>query len=61
MSYTIVKQNNKLNYDYKEFFLDTEEDLSSVPVKDACPGSIAYIIDSGKIFILNTEKEWKEQ
>lgn len=57
----IVKQGGKLDYNYKEYFLDIESDLASVPTIDACPGSIAYVINSGKLFILNTNKEWKEQ
>lgn len=61
MAFRLVKQGGKLDYNYKEYFLDTESDLASVPTIDAYPGSIAYVIDSGKLFILNTNKEWKEQ
>lgn len=61
MAFRLVKQGGKLDYNYKEYFLDTENDLTSVPTFDACPGSVAYVINSGKVFILNTNKEWKEQ
>lgn len=61
MAFRLVKQGGKLDYNYKEYFLDTENDLASVPIFDACPGSVAYVIGSGKLFMLNTNKEWKEQ
>lgn len=61
MAFKLIKQGGNLDYNYKEYFLDTESDLASVPTMDACPGSVAFIINSGKLFILNTNKEWKEQ
>jgi len=57
MAFRLVKQGGKLDYNYKEYFLDTESDLVSVPTIDACPGSVAYVINSGKLFMLNTNKE----
>ena len=61
MSYRLVKQGGKLDYNYKEFYLDTDNDLSSIPVNDAWPGSVAYSISSGKVYMLNTSKQWIEQ
>ena len=57
MSYRLVKQGGKLDYNYKEFYLDTDNDLSSIPVNDAWPGSVAYSISSGKVYMLNTSKQ----
>lgn len=61
----LVKQGNQNDYHYKEFFLDTEDELEdilkSAAGKDACPGSIAYIIATGAVYILNSQKEWIAQ
>ena len=54
MAYRLVKQGGKLDYNYKEYYLDTDTDLVSVSANDACPGSIAYSIASGKVYMLNT-------
>lgn len=57
----LLKQGGRVDYNFKEYYLDNESELDGVPVKECCPGSIAYIIDSGKIYMLNSKKEWKEQ
>ena len=57
----LVKQGGKLDYNYKEYYLDTESELSSIDTRVCCPGSIAYIIANQKVFMLNSKKEWKEQ
>ena len=53
----LLKQGGRVDYNFKEFYLDSESELDGVPVKECCPGSIAYIIDSGKIYMLNSKKE----
>lgn len=53
----LLKQGGRVDYNFKEYYLDTASELSSVPVRDCCPGSIAYIIDSGKVYMLNSLKE----
>lgn len=45
----------------KEFRVDTEEDMAKIDVNACTTGTIAYIIDTGKLFMLNSKKEWKEQ
>lgn len=57
----LLKQGGRVDYNFKEYYLDSESELNSIPTKDCCPGSIAYIIETGKIFMLNSKKEWKEQ
>lgn len=57
MGYRLVKQGGKLDYNYKEYYLDTDSDLASVPVADAYPGSVAYAINSGKVYMLNTNRQ----
>ena len=57
----LLRQGGRVDYNYKEYYLDTEDELSLIPVADCCPGSIAYIIENGKVYMLNSENQWKEQ
>lgn len=61
----LVKQGNQNDYNYKEFFLDTIDELDDIlksqKGKDACPGSVAYIIGTGDVYILNSKMEWIKQ
>lgn len=60
----IVKQGGRADYNYKEYFLDKASDLAKMTeedVKDACPGSVLYIIETGEVYMLNSEKEWVKQ
>ena len=51
------KQGGKTDYNYKEYYLDTEAELSSIDVRFCSPGSVAYIIATTKVFMLNSKKE----
>ena len=53
----LVKQGGKTDYNYKEYYLDSESELADINVYDCCPGSVAYIIDSQKVFILKSNKQ----
>jgi hypothetical protein len=53
----IVKQNGKIDYDYKEIYLDEESELATLNIKAMCAGSVAYIIKTGTVYILNSQKE----
>lgn len=54
----LVKQGSRTDYNYKEYVLDTKDDLTNINTGECCPGSIAYIIDSKELYILNSKKEW---
>ena len=56
----LKQQSSRVDYNYREYTLDTEADLAEVPTASCAPGSICFIIDGSKVFMLNTEKEWKE-
>ena len=56
MSY-LLKQGGKTDYNYKEYYLDTAAELSSIPTYDCVPGSVAYIIATQQVYILNSQKE----
>lgn len=53
----LVKQGGKVDYNYKEYYLDSDSELSSIPVGACCPGSIAYVIPTSKVYMLNSNKE----
>lgn len=53
----LVKQGSRTDYNYKEYYLDTASELSSIPVDSCCPGSVAYIIATQQVYILNSQKE----
>lgn len=57
----LLKQGGRIDYNYKEYYLDTEDELSEIPVNVCCPGSIAYIIATGATYMLNSKKVWVAQ
>ena len=54
----LVKQGSRTDYNYKEYVLDTKGDLANINTGECCPGSVAYIIDSKELYMLNSKKEW---
>ena len=60
-----VKQGGRVDYNYVEIFLDEESELEDIledpAYKNICPGSIAYVIKTGTVYILNSQKEWIAQ
>lgn len=60
----ILRQGGRTDYNYKEWYLDTEEDLQEISeeeLKSACTGSVAYVIATGNVYMLNSEKKWIAQ
>lgn len=57
----ILKQGGRSDYNYKEYILDSDDELNSINKADACPGSIAYISTTGAVYMLSNAKEWEEQ
>lgn len=60
-----VKQGGRVDYNYMEIFLDNADELNNIledpAYKNICPGSVAYIIATGAVYILNSQKEWIAQ
>ena len=54
----LVKQGSRTDYNYKEYVLDTKDDLANINTGECCPGSVAYIINSKELYMLNSKKEW---
>ena len=55
----IVKQGGRTDYNYMEVFLDSASELNQVLKKftNIVAGSVAYIIATGAVYILNSQKE----
>ena len=54
----LIKQGSRTDYNYKEYVLDTKNDLAIINTKDCCAGSTAYIIETKEVYMLNSKKEW---
>ena len=57
--FSTMSQSGHTAYGLKEFALDTPEDLNNLPI-DITPGSIAFIISTGSVHMLNNQSEWVE-
>ena len=57
----LMKQGARTDYNYKEFYLDSADELSNIDISSCCPGSVAYIMSTGDVYMLTNEKEWKVQ
>jgi hypothetical protein len=56
----MIKQGSRNDYNYKEFIVDNDADVENIPTKGCCPGSIVFVINTAKVFMLSETKEWKE-
>ena len=61
MAYKLTKQGSRDDYNLKEFFCDTASDLAEIDKTTACAGSVAYVIATSDVYILNNNKEWIKQ
>ena len=59
MGYNTLSQSGHAGYGIKEFVVDTDDDVKNLPI-DIPMGSAALSIESGHVFILNSQDEWKE-
>ncbi len=57
MSY-LVKQGGKTDYNYKEYMCDTASDIANININECSPGSVAYVIATGDVYMLNNERTW---
>ena len=59
----IVKQGGRQDYNYMEIFLDTADEINDILKKypNICAGSVAYVIATGAVYILNSQQEWIAQ
>jgi hypothetical protein len=57
----LLRQGTRTDYNYKEYVLDTKDDLDTIDKDECCAGSMAYIIETKEFYILNNKKEWVSQ
>ena len=55
----LITENGHSKYGVKEFVLDSWKDFENLP-KNCVPGSRALIIQTGKVYFLNSQREWRE-
>lgn len=53
----LAKQGTRSNVPVEEWIVDSEDDLDYMPL-DVPFGSTAYVIDEGKVKILNGKGKW---
>lgn len=56
-----IRQGEDFDYKYKEYILDSADELKDIDVADCCPGSVAYITTTGDVYMLTNKKEWRLQ
>ena len=59
MSYSITGNSGHIAYGIKRFVVDTEAEIDNLPIY-ITSGSVAFVIETSKTFMLNNAKEWKE-
>lgn len=53
----IMSQSGKTTAYLKELVIDSIEDIAKLPT-DIAPGSNAYCIENGNVYILNGDRKW---
>ena len=58
----IIKQNDNTTTYVTDFVADTEADIAELPTKrsDVAPGSTCIVAETGDVYILNSQEEWKK-
>ena len=59
MSFKLSDNGNKPVYGKVSYVADTRADVANVPITDAA-GSTCFVIGDSSVFMLNTQKQWKE-
>ena len=57
---SINANNGKISYGVKHYILDTQDDVKNLSHKTAATGSTAFVIDTSKYYMLNSNNEWIE-
>lgn len=54
---SIIEQSGNTSYGVKKYIVDTEAEISTLPITDAM-GSRAFTIDTSSTYMLNSLKKW---
>ena len=57
MGYSVMKQNDKIQYNVVEYITDSAADISTLPT-DVGPGSTCLVTATSEVYVLNTNKQW---
>ena len=55
---TIMKNNNNVAYNVKEFIANSADELNSIPTQDLGAGSAALIVPAGDVYMYDGQ-EWQ--
>ncbi len=55
-----MSNSGKTSYGVTEFTCDTLEDVENLPSQGCAPGSVAIVISTGAIYMMNSKGEWVE-
>ena len=61
MPINITADKGKVYYNVQEYMLDYESDVQDLPKMECAPGSSAYVIENGDIYLKNSLGEWVKQ
>ena len=56
---SIMSNSGHTGYGIKEFVCDTLDDINDLPI-DTKQGSVAFIISTGTVYMINSQGEWVE-
>lgn len=59
MAFSLFSKDNKISYGINNWVADTKDDLPLIPKCEQ--GSMVFIIDESKFYILNSQKKWIEK
>lgn len=60
MGFYLKQQSSRMDYSYREYILDKEEDLNKVPTHTCSPGSVCFVIETSNVYMLDNNQEWKK-
>lgn len=55
--FSIFSNSGEIKYGQKQYILDSETDIKDLPT-NITPGSIAFIIENSKYYMLNHQGQW---
>lgn len=58
--HTAIKTGGHEAYAYKHFVADTINDIENIDISTCCMGSTVKVLNTGKIYCLNSQDEWIE-
>lgn len=57
----LKQQASRIDYNYKEWYVDSVTDIPNLDVSDACQGSVVYVLRTQDVYILNKNRQWVKQ